>query len=97
MLPRKPTIFISYSHKDEPDPLSPSLEFRWLTFVKSHLSPAAEHDLIELWDDSRIDGGNEWREEIDRALERCDICILLVSRYSLSSRFILDVEMKRIL
>jgi hypothetical protein len=56
-----------------------------------------EHDLIELWDDNRIDGGNEWREEIDRALERCDICILLVSRYSLSSRFILDVEMKCIL
>jgi hypothetical protein len=82
MLPRKPTIFISYSHKDEPDPLSPSLEFRWLTFVKSHLSPAAEHDLIELWDDSRIDGGNEWREEIDRwSVVTFVFCLSLVIRF----------------
>jgi TIR domain len=97
MPPRKPTIFISYSHKDEPDPLLCPGEFRWLSYVKSHLAPAAEHGLIELWDDSRIDGGDAWRKDINDALERCAICILLVSRYSLSSRFILDVEMKRML
>jgi hypothetical protein len=93
----KPVIFISYSHKDEPDPFLQPGEFRWLSYVKSFLDPAETHALVELWDDRRIDGGGDWRAEIDEALEQCAVCVLLVSRYSLSSRFILDVEMKRML
>jgi tetratricopeptide (TPR) repeat protein len=93
----KPIIFISYSHKDEPDPFLQPGEFRWLSYVKSFLDPAETHGLVKLWDDRRIDGGGEWRAEIDEALEQCAVCVFLVSRYSLSSRFILDVEMKRVL
>lgn len=87
-------IFISYSHKDEPDPgLYPDKE-RWLTFVKSHLGPAIAHHQLEVWDDRRIEGGADWRAEIEFALNRCAVCVFLISRHSLSSRFILDVEMK---
>ena len=93
----KPVIFISYSHKDEPDPFLQPGEFRWLSYVKSFLDPAETHGLVKLWDDRRIDGGGDWRAEIDEALEQCAVCVFLVSRYSLSSRFILDVEMKRML
>ena len=80
----KPVIFISYSHKDEPDPFLQPGEFRWLSYVKSFLDPAETHGLVKLWDDRRIDGGGDWRAEIDEALEQCAVCVFLVSRYSLS-------------
>jgi tetratricopeptide (TPR) repeat protein len=93
----RPTIFISYSHKDEPDiALYPNAN-RWLTFVTSHLGPAEAHGHLELWDDRSIEGGGDWKKQIDDALSRCAVCILLVSRHSLTSRFILDVEMRQIL
>jgi hypothetical protein len=94
---KHPVIFISYSHLDEPDPLFHPEADQWLTFITSHLRPSAAHGKLELWDDRRIEGGGNWRTEIDAALERCAVCLFLVSRHSLSSRFILDVEMKRIL
>ena len=70
---------------------------RWLTFVTSHLGPAQAHGELELWDDRAIEGGGNWKKQIDEALSRCAVCILLVSRHSLTSRFILDVEMQKIL
>jgi len=90
-------IFISYSHQDEADPVRDPNGERWLSFVTSHLGPAQAHGHIEIWDDRRIEGGADWRAEIDRKLNKCAVCILLVSRHSLTSRFILDVEVKRIL
>ena len=93
----KPVIFISYSHKDEPDQFLQPGEFRWLTYVRSFLDPAAANGQVELWDDRQIDGGGDWKADIDQALERCAVCVFLVSRHSLSSRFILDVEMQRML
>jgi hypothetical protein len=93
----EPVIFISYSHKDEPDPHLHPGEFRWLSYVRSFLDPGETHGLIKLWDDRCIDGGGEWRTEIDEALEQCAVCVFLVSRHSLSSPFIQDVEMKRML
>ncbi len=92
-----PIIFISYSHKDDPDPNLAPQSFSWLTYIKSHLGPAAAHGILELWDDRRIEGGGDWRAEINDALDRCAACVLLVSRHSLSSGFILDVEMRRML
>ncbi len=93
----KPIIFIAYSHNDEPDRYLAPSETRWLTYVKSFLEPAEANGLLELWNDRRIDGGGNWRVEIQNALERCAVCVLLVSRFSLSSRFILDIEIKRML
>jgi tetratricopeptide (TPR) repeat protein len=93
----RPVIFISYSHKDEPDQFLQPGEVQWLSYVKSFLEPAAAHGCLELWDDRQIDGGGNWKADINGALERCAVCVLLVSRHSLSSRFILDVEMKRML
>jgi hypothetical protein len=93
----KPSIFISYSHKDEPDPVLQPAADRWLTFVTSHLGPAQAHGHLKTWDDRAIEGGGDWRRQIDDALSQCIVCILLVSRHSLTSRFILDVEMKKML
>ncbi len=80
----RPVIFISYSHKDG----------RWLEFVQSHLQVAVTNDHFETWDDRRIAGGAEWEKEIDAALWRCTAFILLVSRHSLTSDFILKKEVQ---
>ena len=80
----KPIIFISYSHKDR----------RWLEFVQDHLQVAVTNDHFETWDDRRIQGGAAWAAEIDAALSKCAAFILLVSRHSLVSSFILKKEVK---
>jgi hypothetical protein len=87
----KPVIFISYSHKDEPKTPGPKDE-RWLSFVQSHLQPAVKHGMYDLWVDEDIPGGGAWRDEITSKLNDCDVCVLLVSRHSLASDFIIDVE-----
>jgi tetratricopeptide (TPR) repeat protein len=89
----KPVIFISYSHKDEPKNPGPKDEC-WLTFVQSHLQPAVKHGIYDLWDDQDIPGGSTWRADITKKLDECDICVLLVSRHSLASDFIIDVEIE---
>ena len=94
---KQPIVFISYSHLDESDPLLKTGSDRWLSYVRSHLDPAAAHGKLELWDDRQIDAGGNWHRDIEDALNRCAVCVFLVSRHSLSSRFILDVEMKRML
>ena len=92
----KPVIFISYSHKDEPEHPGPD-EVKWRTYVVSHLQPAVKNGICEIWVDNDIEGGEDWRAAIEKKLNTCDVCILLVSRYALSSDFILDVEVKRML
>jgi hypothetical protein len=49
-----------------------------------------------LWDDRQIVGGNDWRAEIEKQLAACTICILLLSRHSLDSDFVLKVEIETI-
>jgi hypothetical protein len=78
----KPLIFISYSHKDR----------RWLDFVQGHLEVAVTNDHFKTWDDRRIEGGADWAKEIDTALEKCAAFVLLISRHSLVSSFILKQE-----
>jgi TIR domain len=91
----KPVIFISYSHKDEPKQPGPREE-RWLTFVQSHLAPAVRHGIYDLWADEDIPGGDDWRARIEEKLDRCDVGVILVSRHSLASEFIIDVEVDRL-
>ncbi|MGI9498406.1 MAG: toll/interleukin-1 receptor domain-containing protein, partial [Geminicoccaceae bacterium] len=83
-----PTIFISYSHRDEKP---------WKDFVQTHLKVVARQDGFLVWEDRRIRGGDDWRGEIDAALEQADIAVLLISPYFLTSDFILNHEVKELL
>ena len=83
----KPLIFISYSHEDED----------WLNYLRSHLRTAEYGGEFEIWDDRRMLGGADWEAEIARALLACRVCIILVSRHSLTSDYINRVEMRRAL
>lgn len=81
-------IFISYSHKDE------AAKNR----VSKHLTVLARAGIsLEIWDDRRIQAGDDWRKEISDAIEGCSIALLLISADFLTSKFILDEEVPRLL
>lgn len=88
----KPVIFISYSHKDEPDHPRDG-EVKWRSFVQKFLQPAVKSDVIAVWTDQSIRGGEDLDPEIKKALARCDIFVLLVSPNSMASDYIVDVEL----
>ncbi|WP_157271717.1 toll/interleukin-1 receptor domain-containing protein [Azohydromonas aeria] len=72
-------VFISYSHKDE----------NLKNLVCSQLSVV--EDLL-IWDDRKIEAGDDWLNEIEKQLATCDVALLLVSSDFLNSIFIKNKE-----
>ena len=83
----KPVIFISYSHRDR----------AWLDYVRSFFAPLAKHWTLLIWDDEKLRIGDDWEGDIYSALDECSVFIVLVSRYSLASDFVVDKEVGRVL
>jgi hypothetical protein len=84
---RAPNVFISYSHTD--------VEF--LDRLLVHLKPLEKSNQLELWVDTRLRAGDKWKKEIEKALERANVAILLVSADFLASDFITDNELPPLL
>lgn len=82
-----PTIFISYSHKDE-------LEKQALLL---HLGVLENEKLIDLWVDDKINAGGDWSAEIEDAVGKANVAILLVTANFLNSSFILKEEVPKLL
>ena len=83
----KPLIFISYSHKDE----------AWKDRLVSHLGVLQHEGYLEIWDDRRIEGGEDWYPEIEKAIGSANVAILLISADFLTSKFILNEEIPRLM
>lgn len=81
------TIFISYSHKDE------SLKDKLVT----HLGVLQQEGLLDIWEDRRIEAGEDWYKKIEEAIQAARVAILLVSADFLTSKFILGEEVPRLL
>lgn len=73
---RQPVIFVSYSHKDEPQRERLELHLRVL------------QSEVEVWSDKEIGAGANWQQEIDQAMARATVGVLLVTANFLTSNFI---------
>lgn len=82
-----PTVFISYSHKDE----------EWKDRVVTHLRVLEMEGILDVWDDRRIEAGDDWKPEIEKAINAASIAVLLISANFLTSKFIRDEEVSRFL
>lgn len=85
--PRKPVIFISYSHRDR----------RLVGRILVHLRPLEHYGSVVIWEDSRIRPGTKWRIEIAEALNNAIAAILVVSADFLASDFVMNQEVPMLL
>jgi nucleoside 2-deoxyribosyltransferase len=54
------TVFVSYSHKDA----------AFLDRLRVHLRPLEKQGLMDIWDDTKIEAGDQWKAAIEEALRR---------------------------
>ena len=79
-------LFISYSHKDE--------EFK--DALVTMLAGLQRQGIIEPWQDRQIEAGTEWLKVIEKAMEDCNMAVLLISPDFIASPFIQDKELARL-
>jgi tetratricopeptide (TPR) repeat protein len=83
----RPTVFISYSHKDEV----------WKDKLLPQLRALEQAGRISVWDDRKIDGGDTWYPEIKAAMEQAAVSLCLISSDYLASRFCVEEEVPYLL
>ncbi len=83
----KPSVFISYSHKDE----------IWKDRFKPQLEALETADRIVVWDDRKLDGGDKWYPEIEEAMSKAAVAVCLISENYLSSKFCVKEEIPYLL
>ena len=80
-------VFISYSHKD----------IAWIERFSTHLTVIQQTDRLVAWSDKRIQSGQNWQAEINDAIARSCVALLLASPDFFASAFIKNEEFPEIL
>ena len=81
--PTRKSIFVSYSHKDS----------KKLEELKVMLKGKFQEENILIWDDTKIQPGEKWKEKIDEALSSARVVVLIVTNTFLASDFIIKEEL----
>ena len=85
--PERDQLFISYSHVDR----------EWVDRLQKTIHPVVRSHGLRLWDDSQIEPGDKWKEEIETALAAAKVALLLVSSDFLASEFVTNSELPQLL
>ncbi len=84
--PARNQVFISYSHADD----------EYLQRLRKHLGQLERRN-IKVWTDKDIQPGDDWHDEIRKALATTKVAVLMVSTDFLDSKFIADDELPPLL
>ncbi len=80
-------VFVGYSSRDR----------QYLEELRTHLAQGIRAGKVVCWDDTEIQPGATWRQEVKRNLQTAQKAILLVSAHFLASNFILHEELPQLL
>jgi formylglycine-generating enzyme required for sulfatase activity len=81
-------LFISHNHAD----------LEWSRKIQTHLQRQLDYvDSIDCWDDTRISLGEPWQQQIEGAIQRANVAILLLSPDYLASDWVTRVELPKLL
>ncbi len=87
-------VFISYASYDN---RSDDPEKRWLDRLVQCLQPLDLEGHIAVWEDTKLQLGSNWTQQIHDAIEHAKVAILLVSPAFLASEFIRSQELPKLL
>jgi nucleotide-binding universal stress UspA family protein len=62
-----------------------------------HLDPVKRFAGVDVWSEARVRPGDDWRDEIRRAIDHADVALVLLSSDFLAADGIMDVEVPRLL
>ena len=78
-----PQIFISYSHQDA----------LWKDRLLSHLRVLERQGTVSIWNTGALEVGTDWAKDIENAVHKSDIAVMLISLSFLASDFAVSKEL----
>ena len=85
---KKVKVFVSYARANK------ELAVRFLTRFRQQVSASKRYAYV-FWRDTQVLVGENWNDEIQEALNQCDIGLLLISPAFLGSQYIGQKELSR--